>query len=273
MGQFVQDMTWYLRNLLLIKTADSNEDIIDLSSENMLRLKEEAKRAPEEVIMRYIRILSELSGQIRYASQKRIAVEVALIKLCRPQMESDNESVIDRIRQVESKVDEKMAGLASGAYSFVTVNPQNIDSANDDSKAKEILEKALPEDIKDAVSKWGIIVAESEYSQYLKGSYPSLEGDSTLAIIFNSDYSMAYAMCKQPDKMKRLKDNISEIVGKDITISLKLEGENGISKNTFPDIRSIIDEKIDFDVDEIDDSELEDDEYVFDEVERNEEDG
>lgn len=273
LGQFVQDMTWYLRNLLLIKTADSNEDIIDLSSENMLRLKEEAQRAPEEVIMRYIRILSELSGQIRYASQKRIAVEVALIKLCRPQMESDNESVIDRIRQVESKVDEKMAGLASGAYSFVTVNPQNSDSANDDSKAKEILEKALPEDIKDAVSKWGIIVAESEYSQYLKGSYPSLEGDSTLAIIFNSDYSMAYAMCKQPDKMKRLKDNISEIVGKDITISLKLEGENGISKNTFPDIRSIIDEKIDFDVDEIDDSELEDDEYVFDEVERNEEDG
>lgn len=273
LGQFVQDMTWYLRNLLLIKTADSNEDIIDLSSENMLRLKEEAQRAPEEVIMRYIRILSELSGQIRYASQKRIAVEVALIKLCRPQMESDNESVIDRIRQVENKVDEKMAGLASGAYSFVTVNPQNSDSANDDSKAKEILEKALPEDIKDAVSKWGIIVAESEYSQYLKGSYPSLEGDSTLAIIFNSDYSMAYAMCKQPDKMKRLKDNISEIVGKDITISLKLEGENGISKNTFPDIRSIIDEKIDFDVDEIDDSELEDDEYVFDEVERNEEDG
>lgn len=273
LGQFVQDMTWYLRNLLLIKTADSNEDIIDLSSENMLRLKEEAQRAPEEVIMRYIRILSELSGQIRYASQKRIAVEVALIKLCRPQMESDNESVIDRIRQVENKVDEKMAGLASGAYSFVTVNPQNSDSANDDSKAKEILEKALPEDIKDAVSKWGIIVAESEYSQYLKGSYPSLEGDSTLAIIFNNDYSMAYAMCKQPDKMKRLKDNISEIVGKDITISLKLEGENGISKNTFPDIRSIIDEKIDFDVDEIDDSELEDDEYVFDEVERNEEDG
>lgn len=43
--QFVADFTWYLRNLLLIKTADGIEDIIDMSTENLARLKEEAKMA------------------------------------------------------------------------------------------------------------------------------------------------------------------------------------------------------------------------------------
>ena len=84
LAQFVSDFTWYLRNLLLVKTADGIEDVIDVSTENLARLKEEAQMAENDVIMRYIRVMSELSGQIRYASQKRIMVEIALIKLCRP---------------------------------------------------------------------------------------------------------------------------------------------------------------------------------------------
>ncbi|MDE7430282.1 MAG: DNA polymerase III subunit gamma/tau, partial [Lachnospiraceae bacterium] len=37
--QFVTDFTWYLRNLLLLKSSDDIEDIIDVSSDNLLRLK------------------------------------------------------------------------------------------------------------------------------------------------------------------------------------------------------------------------------------------
>ena len=37
-----------------------------------------------DMLLRYIRIFSELSGQLRYATQKRVMLEVALIKLCTP---------------------------------------------------------------------------------------------------------------------------------------------------------------------------------------------
>ena len=40
--------------------------------------------------MRFIRIFSELSNQIRYASQKRVLIELALIKLTKPQMEPNS---------------------------------------------------------------------------------------------------------------------------------------------------------------------------------------
>ena len=58
--QFVTDIIWYLRNLLLIKTSDSKmEDVIDVSSDNLQRLKEEAETLEAQEIMRYIRIFSE----------------------------------------------------------------------------------------------------------------------------------------------------------------------------------------------------------------------
>ncbi len=35
LSQFVGDFTWYMRNLLLVKTSDNPEEVIDVSSENL----------------------------------------------------------------------------------------------------------------------------------------------------------------------------------------------------------------------------------------------
>ena len=85
--QFVGDFTWYLRNLLLLKTGGDGGETLDVSAENLRLLEEESGRVEEQTLMRYIRILSELSNRIRYSTQKRVEVEVALIRMCRPQME------------------------------------------------------------------------------------------------------------------------------------------------------------------------------------------
>ena len=97
LGQFVNDFTWYLRNLLLLKGSDDMEEVLDMSSENMALLKEEARLVEADVLMRYIRIFSELSNQVKYSSQKRILIEIAIIKLCKPAMETNMDSITDRI--------------------------------------------------------------------------------------------------------------------------------------------------------------------------------
>ena len=56
--QFVTDFTWYLRNLLLARSSDNLEDVIDMSTDNLNRLKEEAQAVDTEQIIRYIRIFS-----------------------------------------------------------------------------------------------------------------------------------------------------------------------------------------------------------------------
>ena len=41
--QLTNDFTWYLRNLLLAKTSDNMEDVLDVSTENLQQLQEEAE--------------------------------------------------------------------------------------------------------------------------------------------------------------------------------------------------------------------------------------
>ena len=104
--QFVSDFTWYLRNLMLIKASDDMEDILDVSTENLLQLKKEAAIIRSDSLMRYIRIFSELSGTIRYAVNKRVMLEMALIKLCRPEAEKDELSIAERLRRLEKRLED-----------------------------------------------------------------------------------------------------------------------------------------------------------------------
>ena len=97
LGQMVNDFTWYMRNLLLIQSADDMEEVLDMSADHLAALKEEAHMVEPETLIRYIRIFSELSSQIRYAAQKRILLEIAIIKLCRPQMEKDLSALNERM--------------------------------------------------------------------------------------------------------------------------------------------------------------------------------
>ena len=112
--QLASDFTWYLRNLLLVKTSDMIEDVLDVSTENMMQLKEEAEMIEADMLLRYIRIFSELSEQLRYATQKRVLLEVALIKLCTPAMEVGTDSLLDRIRAMEEKLEQGLAAARGG---------------------------------------------------------------------------------------------------------------------------------------------------------------
>ena len=89
---------------LLVQSSDDMEDVLDISTENLALLKEEAQMVDTDILMRYIRIFSELSNQIRYAVQKRILIEIAVIKLCKPEMEKDYGSLIDRVDSLEKKL-------------------------------------------------------------------------------------------------------------------------------------------------------------------------
>jgi len=103
--QFVNDFVWYLRNLLIAKTSDDAAQMIGLSTENYNRLVSEAEMLEEEIIYRYIRILSELANKLKGETNKRVMIEVALIKLMKPESERDYESLVNRIDVLEKRIE------------------------------------------------------------------------------------------------------------------------------------------------------------------------
>ena len=116
LSQFVVDFIWFLRNLLLLKTADDAEDLLDMSEDNLTQLREDAALVDENALMRYIRVFSELSNQIRFANQKRVLIELAFIKLTKPEMEQSMDSVLERLEKLERMVEEGIPAIPAGGY-------------------------------------------------------------------------------------------------------------------------------------------------------------
>lgn len=244
--QFIADFTWYLRNLLLVKTADGIEDIIDVSAENLARLKEEAQMAENDVIMRYIRILSELSGQIRYAAQKRITAEIGLIKLCRPSMETDAQSLTDRIRQIEDKLENGSfvtAAAAAGSNAVQAGAKPDVQAAHPDR-----LPAAIPEDVEQAVGRWPAIVGQAPMPMkaYLKSAYPSLAGDGSMMIVAEDGLPADYF--KEASHKEELENLISEFAGKEIRITVQGTQQGRNPRDTFPDLTQVVSQAINMEI-------------------------
>ena len=243
--QFVTDFTWYLRNLMLVQTADNLEDVIDMSTDNLANLKEEASMLSMDQIIRYIHIFSELSGQIRYAAQKRILVEIALIKLCKPEMETDQEAVLDRIRQVEEKVENGIvvtAQMPAGAPG-VQGGPQGGAA-----RPKPELPKAIPEDVQEIVRKWPAIVgnAENPMKMYLKNARLSLGGDNKLMVVLEDGLASDYFKGEAHEQNKQqLEALLSDFSGKEIEVTIQTVESSREFEDNYVDLSKVINMEID----------------------------
>ena len=227
LGQFVGDFTWYMRNLLLVKTSENPEEAIDVSSENLKLLKEEGEMVDVETLMRYIRIFSDLSSQIRYSTQKRVLVEIALIKLCRPAMETNLDSVLDRLRVLEQRMDERPVQQV--------IVQQAGSSVSSEANAKEGVEaakkpvKAAPEDLQKIVASWRIIIGQTSgiFKQMLQKAIPKYNGetgDPVLYVEFQDFLGRTYV--DNPEAEKELKDIIVAQTGKSVELKFLMAKEH-----------------------------------------------
>lgn len=238
LSQFVSDFTWYLRNLLLVQSSEDIEDVIDVSTENLARLKEEANMTDMDTVIRYIRIFSELSGRIRYASQKRILIEVALIKLCRPSMETDTESLLGRVRDLEKKIENGLvAAPQSGAGGYAGGGQETQKTAG---QLKAELPKAIPEDVKHVVERWNSIVMDMEQPMktYMKGARLSLGGDNRLMVVVEDGPASDYL--KNPENKEQLRRMVSESVQKEIEMEVQSIGDSRNFEEAYIDLSQII---------------------------------
>lgn len=228
--QFVTDFTWYLRNLLLVKASDQMEDIIDMAGENLSRIKEEAQMLEDPIVMRYIRIFSDLANQIKYASQKRILIEMTLVKLCVPSMETVDDALLDRIRVVEEKLEKGIVVNTVVPSSGVMEAPIK----------KAELPKALPEDVQSVVNNWESIVNQISMpvKNYLSKAIVTLGAGDKLSLAYVD--GLEYQSMMNPERKTKIEQVISDVIGKEISILIeKKESERELLESS-PNILEMV---------------------------------
>lgn len=229
LSQLVNDFVWYMRNLLIAKTTDEPGDMLDMSEENLAVLKEEAAGVDTEMLMRYIRIFSELSGQLRYASQKRILVEIAFIKLTTPSMEQNLDSILQRITLLEQKMQEmpdnlqKLASLAPAAGQVASSKTAVVETPPEPKTVS--LPPAQYEDLMLMRKEWGRIASLSQLVGSIRLSLPktSVEpaGEGCLCIVCTDENT--FGIINREPELKNLQEVVQEKYKKTLQFKVRLE--------------------------------------------------
>lgn len=229
LSQLVNDFVWYMRNLLIAKTTDEPGDMLDMSEENLAVLKEEAAGVDTETLMRYIRIFSELSGQLRYASQKRILVEIAFIKLTTPSMEQNLDSILQRITLLEQKMQEmpdnlqKLASLAPAAGQAASSKTSVVETPPEPKTVS--LPPAQYEDLMLMRKEWGRIASLSQLVGSIRLSLPktSVEpaGEGCLCIVCTDENT--FGIINREPELKNLQEVVQEKYKKTLQFKVRLE--------------------------------------------------
>ena len=229
LSQLVNDFVWYMRNLLIAKTTDEPGDMLDMSEENLAVLKEEAAGVDAETLMRYIRIFSELSGQLRYASQKRILVEIAFIKLTTPSMEQNLDSILQRITLLEQKMQEmpdnlqKLASLAPAAGQAASSKTAVVETPPEPKTVS--LPPAQYEDLMLMRKEWGRIASLSQLVGSIRLSLPktSVEpaGEGCLCIVCTDENT--FGIINREPELKNLQEVVQEKYKKTLQFKVRLE--------------------------------------------------
>ena len=81
-SRFALDWIEHFRNLMIIKFTDKPENVLNLSLENIEKLRAQAERVSIEDIKRCIMTLSKSLSDARYSPKPRVLVELAIITLC-----------------------------------------------------------------------------------------------------------------------------------------------------------------------------------------------
>ena len=248
LSQFNNDLIWYIRSVMLSKTDTGLDDVIDINSEDMEALRTTAARMDMDTVMRYIRDLSELTSQLRYSSQKRILIEVALIRLCHPEMSAvSTAAVAPRVTQMSEDVSGEPGpasyasapGVASTDIYAIDDLKRRIESledklasgrfsATDTDRPAKPAEKpaALPEDVETVMREWNAVTEAVGYPTrvYINSARRSLTSDGRLELVWagDSDDAVNHSRMSSAGNREALESAIESVIGKHVDVVFTL---------------------------------------------------
>ena len=99
----------HFRNLLLVKTAPGQHDLLDATDEEAERLTAQAAKYSAAELGRVIALLIDAQTDMRWTTSPRLSLELALIRATIPETDAAPEALVSRLERLE-----RVAGIQAG---------------------------------------------------------------------------------------------------------------------------------------------------------------
>ncbi len=175
---------------------------------------------------------------MKYANNKRVMLEMAMIRLCRPQMQTDYDSLIQRLNQLEQKNEQWQEMMESGTF----VAAQSAGTSENKPVIKpqrEIRPEAVPDDVRDVVANWNQILGRIDQvsRSMLLDVRISVSEAGKLVLAFTQGMPAEYFKKRKISRM--LIEAAGQLTGKRDFVRCTVCGKSS-EMNALPELRNII---------------------------------
>lgn len=230
---FAKDVTNHLRNILLYSLTNSAQ-MLDIDSDTEAAYAKAAQNFTNSRLVRCVELLSALESELRYSGQARILVELALIKICRPELSEDMEALRDSVEQLQKKLESGIT-IAQSPAAVSSASKKKPDTQTSVEEKKKP-EAKVAEGTLSAV--WKSYMNELKKNDvrlygYLKNCSFNQISDNSAELVFAANDAVFAHSLERLNKKDAVCSALSEKTGKEIALSIRCEAsanDSGSSK-------------------------------------------
>lgn len=212
---FIKEMIGHYRNLLVVQATNSAEDILDMSEDNIIAVKEQSKKTSKDEILRCIRILQEVEQQSKFSNQGRLFLELAVVKICKIQYDSSPEIMDVRMKNLEQMM--RNGGISAKAISSdknnVSTGAERTENIN---LTEDIVKRFWNKILLDLKSKKKMIVMAS----LSYGIVEKVVGNK-IYITFDDKYKFNVERLNTVENLKVINESFSAVLGMTVSVIVK----------------------------------------------------
>ena len=257
MTEFVKGMVRHFRDLFVIAAVGA-ESAVDTTASDLGRLESQAARFGADRIARVLDLLGRLQTELRYASDQRLSVEVALTRMARPQGDLTLESLAERLDALEAGAPLRdVPTAASVPAAPAKASPKSpAEHVSDSATAAPVKSTPAapaaparpsvrgPLDVAAVKRAWPAVLAEFKKlkpsrSHSYNGTEVEVEGD-TLVVEFPADQKIIMDLVSDSETIALLRRSVSAVLGVEPPVEYRLGRSGGSSKASTPPVEASV---------------------------------
>jgi DNA polymerase-3 subunit gamma/tau len=222
LAQLTRDLLEHLRHVLLVQHLGHVPDSLPLTEEARDRLREQANQLPEPTVLRLIDLLAVVLEDDRQGGDPRLPLELALVKVTRPQSDLARESLVHRVELLESRLHAGPPAAESWGPSPVPAPaagpaPSRADAAPPPAEGPDVsleqMQDAWTRSVLPAVKERSIPVAT-----LLAEARPVGLDSDTLTLSFRPGAEFHRAQADEPSNAQLLRDALYDVTGRRLAV-------------------------------------------------------
>lgn len=225
--QFTKDLIEYLRHLFLIKSIPDCAGIIDVTSEDLAKMKEQAEKFIPSQIIHFVEILTQAYQEMRWEGEGRLLLEAALVKATRWEADDSLRGILLRLEELEARLSEKENAVPRE----ITFEKPSRKINTKKSQIEEIRkDRGRGIDLEKVKRAWPVIlqrVKEKKISTYalLLECQPREVSEGKIVLEFEACAGFHKDEVEKETNIEILKEAFKEVLGEEISVACVLGGE------------------------------------------------